>query len=309
MKAFSTFTGIGGFELGFQRAGIPVHWVGHSEIDRFAESVYHFHFSNPNYGDISTIDPKRLPDFDLLVGGFPCQAFSTLGARKGFADHRGNLFFELVRLLKAKSPRFFLFENVKGLLSHDGGKTFRCIINTLADLGYSVQWQVCDSAGFGVGQVRERVFLIGHFGALPRGPIFPLPGTSAGTARRASRPVTVVMTPRKRQLRPGCRRFKNPGEPMFTLTTGDRHGIFDGKNIRLLTPLECERLQGFPDNWTKYGMTSEGRVKVVSDSQRYKCLGNAVTVNVVAAIAMQWFGHTDGIRMKDKRKNVKRISS
>ena len=115
-----------------------------------------------------------MPDFDCLVGGFPCQAFSVAGKRKGFEDTRGTLFFDLARILQAKRPRLFIFENVKGLLSHDGGRTVRVIISTITELGYDVQWQVLNSKNFGVPQNRERIIFVGNLRGTPRPKVFPI---------------------------------------------------------------------------------------------------------------------------------------
>ena len=371
MEAFSTFSGIGGFDLALERNGIKV--VGHSEIDKFAELIYNFKFNNPNYGDITKINARELPDFDLLVGGFPCQAFSIAGKRGGFSDTRGGLFFDLARILQVKRPRYFLFENVKGLLSHDGGKTFATVAKTLAELGYCFEWQVLNSKNFGVPQNRERVFIIGYFGRLPRQKVFPLPRANGHIAQTG---VVPVLTPDRPQKRQEGRRFKSDGDVAFTLTSQDRHGIMqinnpkhsndrvyssegvsptintmqggnrqpfifddyngkartdgltcalttnceakarrngqkvvedlmlrdgrdnrsclragrtielgiEGKSVRRLTPLECERLQAFPDNWTEMGINENGETVQISNAQRYKTLGNAVTVSVVEYI-------------------------
>ncbi|MFA5652456.1 MAG: DNA (cytosine-5-)-methyltransferase, partial [Candidatus Paceibacterota bacterium] len=115
-----------------------------------------FNIKPKNYGNITTINASELPDFDLLVGGFPCQAFSIAGKRGGFNDTRGTLFFDIARILKEKRPRNFILENVKGLLSHDSGRTFKTIIITLAELGYCVEWEVLNAKNFGVPQNRER---------------------------------------------------------------------------------------------------------------------------------------------------------
>ena len=137
--------------------------IGYSEIDKYAIQTYQKNFPNHhNYGDITKINENELPDFDCLVGGFPCQTFSIAGKRKGFEDTRGTMFFEIARILRAKQPRLFVLENVKGLLSHDNGNTFRTIIATLDELGYDLQWQVLNSKNHGVPQNRERVFIIGH---------------------------------------------------------------------------------------------------------------------------------------------------
>lgn len=333
MKYFDTFTGIGGFTIPLNEMGFEC--IGFSEIDKYAEKIYLSHFPNhKNNGDITKIESSSIPDFDILVGGFPCQSFSIAGNRGGFNDTRGTLFFDLARILQAKRPRFFVFENVKGLLSHDNGKTFKVIVSTLAELGYDVQWQVVNSKDFGVPQNRERVFIVGNLRGVTRPEVFPIRSNDRTTSfvqRQLCNTLTAryegaqavgsyvvesklnetivydlksiksktrrgaikkdgnvgtldqdcfqeiaipVLTPDRAEKRQNGRRFKENGEPAFTLTAQDRHGVFDGVKIRRLTPLECERLQGFPDGWTD----------CVSDSQRYKCLGNAVTVNVTRFI-------------------------
>lgn len=178
-RVFSTFTGIGGFEIGIANASPePVEFVGYSEIDKYAVQVYEHNFKGvKNYGDITKIKAEKLPDFDCLVGGFPCQAFSVAGRRAGFADTRGTLFFDLARIMRAKRPRLFVFENVKGLLSHDGGKTFRVIVAAIDELGYDCQWQVLNSKNFGVPQNRERIIIVGHLRGTPRPQVFPIAGT------------------------------------------------------------------------------------------------------------------------------------
>ena len=136
--------------------------IGYSEIDKYAIQIYEKHFNHKNYGSITDINAAELPDFDLICGGFPCQSFSIAGKRRGFDDTRGTLFFDICRIIKKKQPRLILLENVKGLLSHDQGRTFRTIITKIDELGYDCQWQVLNSKNFGVPQNRERVFIIGH---------------------------------------------------------------------------------------------------------------------------------------------------
>jgi len=208
MKYISLFSGIGGFEEGIKQAyedyvtqkgeeargqniqssrdkssSTEFVWdggrtsptcIGCSEIDKYAIQVYEKHFNHKNYGDITKIQPENLPDFDLLVGGFPCQSFSIAGKRGGFNDTRGTLFFEIARIIKEKQPRLLLLENVKGLLSHDQGNTFTTIISTLDELGYDCQWQVLNSKNFGVPQNRERVFIVGNRRGTKRPNVFPL---------------------------------------------------------------------------------------------------------------------------------------
>jgi DNA (cytosine-5)-methyltransferase 1 len=218
--------------------------------------------------DIRTVKSSEIPDFDLLVGGFPCQAFSIAGKRKGFDDTRGTLFFEIARILADKRPRYFILENVKGLLSHDEGKTFQTILGVLSDLGYEFEWQVLNSKNFGVPQNRERVFIIGNLRGEPRPKVFPVRGGGGKTkdlvyAQKSDREISRI--------------YDTTGlAPTLHLKTGgwQEPKISKDMKIRRLTPTECERLQGFPDGWT------EG----ISDTQRYKCLGNAVTTNVVSWI-------------------------
>ena len=173
------FAGIGGFRAGLTRAG-GFQCVGHCEIDKYADASYRaihdIREEERYYPDARDIDPDDLPDFELLCGGFPCQAFSNAGRRRGFADARGTLFFEIARLAEAKRPRYLLAENVPGLLSHDHGKTFAVILSTLGDLGYHVEWAVLNSKHFGVPQSRKRVFLICYLDPRCAGKILPVPG-------------------------------------------------------------------------------------------------------------------------------------
>lgn len=200
MRYFSTFTGIGGMELGI---GPGHECVGYSEVDKYAIAIYERRFpTHKNYGDITKIAADALPDFDLLVGGFPCQAFSVAGKRRGFDDTRGTLFFDLARILQAKRPRLFLFENVKGLLSHDGGRTFRTIIAAITELGYDAQWQVLNSKNHGVPQNRERIFIVGHLRGTPRPEVFPLtepdaPHHATGADGKEVRDVAQTLTARQ----------------------------------------------------------------------------------------------------------------
>ena len=181
MKAFSMFSGIGGFELGIQMASKEVEVIGYSEIDKYAIQVYEKHFPGvKNYGDATTIRGDELPDFDLLVAGFPCQAFSYAGFGRGLDDSRGTLFFDIARILAEKRPRYLVLENVKGLLSNEQGKTFQTILGILTNLGYRVEWQVLNSANYGVPQTRERVYIVGHYADSRRSrrKIFPLTGAN-----------------------------------------------------------------------------------------------------------------------------------
>lgn len=344
------------------------HCVGFSEIDRYASSVYSKHFKGVrNYGDITKINATELPDFDCLVGGFPCQAFSVAGKRKGFEDTRGTLFFDLARILKAKRPRLFVFENVKGLLSHDSGNTFRTIISTITELGYDAQWQVLNSKDYGVPQNRERIVIVGHLRGERRPEVFPF-GEAGGIRDQSNASEEEIhelaQTQTARQYASWNGNFvKEKNNPIHsnnriydpeglsptlnTMQGGNRQPkiiakasvggddrylekdvvgalkasnqsnirsagsalVSEGLTIRRLTPVECERLQGFPDNWTSVGTelcshpTScplytrkmcSGHDKAISDSQRYKMCGNAVTTNVFEAVFTSIFLSLDG---------------
>lgn len=312
MKYFDTFTGYGGFTLGIQRAfnredknnewPMPTSLserhipdsnggvgrkqeqrsvcIGFSEVNKYAIQVYQKHFPEHfNYGDITQINPATLPDFDLLTGGFPCQAFSIAGKRQGFNDTRGTLFFDIARILKEKRPRNFILENVKGLLSHDNGRTFKTIITTLTELGYCVEWQVLNAKDFGVPQNRERVFIVGHFGGVPERKVFPIGGADAEDTKSSRRKAVSVQRCGDRD--------KDTYSVMDNAHTLGANPMSDylpkviaGAKIRRLTPKECERLMGLPDDWT------EGQ----SDTQRYKLCGNGVVVNVVEAVVRKLYG-------------------
>ena len=176
IKYIDLFAGVGGFRVGINKAHPDWECVYSNEYDKYANSVYKKHYERCDDRDIRTVKTEEIPDHDLLVGGFPCQAFSVAGKRRGFEDTRGTLFFEIARIAKQKQPRLLLLENVKGLLSHDSGNTFKTILRSLDELGYDCQWQVLNSKDFGVPQNRERVFIIGHLRGTSRPEVFPIRG-------------------------------------------------------------------------------------------------------------------------------------
>lgn len=181
IKFLDMFAGIGGFREGLQLAG-DFKCVGYCECDKYAQQSYRalFNCEEEWYSsDARKIEPDELPEFDLLCGGFPCQAFSIAGTRKGFGDPRGTLFFELARVAEARKPRYLLFENVPGLLNHNGGRTFAAILDTLERLGYFVEWQVLNSKDFGVPQSRRRVYIVGYLDERCRGKILPFTTANA----------------------------------------------------------------------------------------------------------------------------------
>lgn len=181
IRYFDMFAGIGGFRSGLTLAD-GFECVGHCEIDKYADASYraihNIQESEVFYPDARKIEPRDMPDFDLLCGGFPCQSFSLAGRRKGFEDVRGTLFFELARIAAAKRPRYLLFENVPGLLSHAQGRTYATILNTLCELGYGVEWAVCNSKDHGVPQARRRVFIVGYLDGRCAGKVLPVGDTN-----------------------------------------------------------------------------------------------------------------------------------
>ena len=312
MTFYDAFSGIGGFHLGITQAHPDWKCVGAAEIDKHCQKKYKEKFPKVNIdGNIREVD--KLPaGTDILCGGFPCQSFSLAGKRGGFEDTRGTLIFEVLRLAAASKPKLLFLENVKGLTSHDSGRTLGTILYSMGELGYWWEYEVLNSENFTLAQSRERIFIIGHLGGKSQQPIFPLGKDDKTIALKKpkermeqtayslkardyanwngnfvvghSRDKTGKEATYHLKERVGSLKGRSGNQEDYilqipevapTLTAQDKHGIYDGQKIRRLTPLEWERLQGFPDNWTA------GQ----SDSQRYKQLGNAVSVPVVKAIA------------------------
>lgn len=180
IKFFDMFAGIGGFRSGLEAIG-GFECIGYCEIDKYAKQAYEAMYDTRGelyFDDARKIVPEQLPDFDLLLGGFPCQSFSIAGARKGFDDTRGTLFFEIARIAAVKKPKYLFLENVSGLLNHDSGRTFETILRTLGELGYDVCWQVLNSKNFGVPQSRKRVYIIGYLKGKYAGEVLSFTQTS-----------------------------------------------------------------------------------------------------------------------------------
>jgi len=273
----STFTGVGGFEIGFQTAIPGAKCVGVSEIDPHACKILRYRFPEiKNYGDITKIKEEELPDFDVLCGGFPCQSFSIAGKRMGFEDTRGTLFFDLARIVKAKKPRVLFFENVKGLLSHEEGRTITTILQTLDGLGYDVEWQVLNSKNHGVPQNRERIIIIGHRREEPYKFIFPIREETKGAIRMARK--------KDEKFSQTSMVYSETGvSPTLTKSGSENVPVAEWK--RTITINEAERLQGFPDDWTKYGIDDDGKTVEISLRERFARMGNAVTTKVMEKVA------------------------
>lgn len=330
MYFLDLFAGIGGFRLGLEQAGHKC--VGYVEIDKYARKSYQAIYDTRGEWtreDITKITNKEWSELngtvELITGGFPCQAFSIAGQRRGFNDTRGTLFFEIARAAKQIKPRFLLLENVKGLLSHDKGQTFATILSALDEIGYDAEWQVLNSKHFGVPQNRERVYIVASTREQRRRKIFPIgiygkqtvtqlvqgnrcdryhdKGVSVGLVpKTGNKKGKVIDFTKALKIREGTKKGYTYAEPSDiidysyansktrrgrvskdyakTLLTSTEQGVVsEDLRIRRLTPLECWRLQSFPD-WAY-----ERAKEVNSDTQLYKQAGNSVTVTVITEIA------------------------
>lgn len=304
-RTLDLFAGVGGNRLGFEKAGFKT--VFSNDFESKCKATYDLNFSDAKLivEDIQKIHTDDLPEFDFLLGGFPCQAFSIAGYRKGFEDEkgRGNLFFDIARIIRARQPEGFLLENVKNLKSHDNGNTFKVIEETLTDLGYSIKHKVLNSMEYGnVPQNRERIYIVG-FKDSKRTEAFEFP-----------EPIKLQKTIKDILEKVVDEKYYYNGKPLYeklknditeenevyqwrrqyvrknkkgvspTLTANMGMGghnvpiIFDGKGIRKLTPRECFRIQGFPENY---------KLPLIADSALYKQAGNSVSVPVLERIAKQ----------------------
>lgn len=296
-KFIDLFAGIGGIRLGFEAVGCEC--VFSSEIDRSARQTYAANFGEEPAGDITQIEAEEIPDFDILLAGFPCQAFSIIGKKEGFANETsGTLFFEIERILKAKRPRAFLLENVKNLTSHDGGRTFTTIKEHLQALGYRVYTQVLNALDFGVPQKRERIFIVGlredvqgEFTFPERIPveqrqrlsdILESDVTSKYYVKDEIRESRVARLKDKNYPRPYISHENisgsvTPHPYASALRAGASANYILINDERRPTERELLRLQGFPESFKV----------VVSYSQLRKQCGNSVAVPVIKAIAEQ----------------------
>lgn len=305
-KVASFFAGVGGIDIGFERAGFDLCWA--NEIDTNASTTYSLNFSSPlRTGDINKIDASEIPDFEVMVGGFPCQAFSVAGYRKGFKDERGNLFFELERIFKAKSPSIVFLENVKNLVTHDKGNTFKVILQHLQEAGYHVKYQVLNASEYGnIPQNRERIYIVGFKD--PRvAEAFSFPEkipleTPLSELIDFSSEMDESLYYRKEKCafydeleknittqstlyqwrRHYVRENKSGLCPTLTANMGTGgHNvplILSDHGIRKLSPRECFNLMGFPSDY---------KLPDLSKSHLYKQAGNSVIVPVIERIAKQ----------------------
>ena len=319
VKFIDFCAGIGAGRLGLQNLGLSC--VGFSEIDKYAERTYREFFGQEekNHGDLMKVDPADLPDFDLMIAGFPCQSFSVIGQRKGMNDHRGQIIYGLIKIMNAKNLPYFILENVKGLVNHEGGKTLKIILEELDKAGYKVYHRVLNSLDYGVPQMRERIYFVGIRKDLVNGnnfewpkPVFP-PDVhdylidngemEFNEKKRAYETFLkyldnkynkglfkiekllkedyLVLDTRQSDLR--LYRNKVP-----TLRTG-RHGVLyvrSGK-FRRLSGFESLLLQGFPKN------LSEKTKGKIADVYLLSQAGNAMTVSTIEAIGKSLLNYTN----------------
>lgn len=304
-KSLDLFAGVGGIRMGFEKAGFET--IFGNDFDAYCKVTYDLNFKQVplTVSDIAKVKSNDLPSFDILLGGFPCQPFSIAGYRRGFLDTgRGDLFFEIVRILRDKKPTAVFLENVKNLKSHDGGKTFNIISDALKDLGYHVKVKVLNSVEYGnVPQNRERVYIVGFkskksYDAFEFPEPVKLTKTIAGILEKdvdqkyyynnsplypeLKKVITSINTVYQWR-RIYVRENKSGVCPTLTANMGmGGHNvplIKDAKGIRKLTPRECARLQGFPETYKL--------PKDIPDTKLYKQFGNSVTVSVIERVAKQ----------------------
>jgi DNA (cytosine-5)-methyltransferase 1 len=293
----SFFSGIGGFDLGFQNAGFKVTYQ--CEINKFCSAILKKHWPDVRKDtDIKKVeDRSTLPVSDVWVGGFPCQDVSVarMGPRAGLKGKQSGLFHEFARILEQGRPGIVVIENVPGLLSSHGGRDFGIVVRTLAELGYSVGWRVLNSKDFGVPQSRQRVFIVGSHGER-RGPAEILFEPECGerdypeSGQNGEKPISPFKTSVGDLVKgPIVKKLAHCLYACSARHTGTdwsrNYASYPDGRVRRLVPVECERLQGFPDGWTvpddeKFSLSDD------LDSMRYHAIGNAVSVPVV-----QWLAH------------------
>jgi len=300
LKAIDLFAGIGGIRAGFSNIfGSDIDFVFSSEIDKNAQKTYYLNYNELPHGDITTIEAIDIPAHDIILAGFPCQAFSVAGYRKGFDDTRGTLFFDVVRIAKHHKPKVIFLENVKGFVNHDNGKTFEIVKNTLEEMGYSIFHKVLNTKDFNVPQNRERIYIIAFLEKVDKfdfpDAISPLKTIHDYLDKKVDEKFYYNGKPLYDKIKDDIkskdtiyqwrrhyvRENKNNVCPTLTANMGTGgHNvpiIKDKKGIRKLTPYECVKFQGFDKNFRF--------PKGLALSHQYKQAGNSVTVKVIEEIA------------------------
>lgn len=297
INVLDLFSGIGGFTQGLKQAGFEIGEHYHAEIDKHANAIYKKQFPSAKLiGDVRYVRGDELGRVHAITFGSPCQDFSCAGQRAGLDGDRSSLISEAIRLITECRPDFFIWENVKGVFSSNDGRDFAAIIQAFANIGgYRLEWQLLNTAWF-LPQNRERVYLVGRIADRCISEVFPI-GSTGGKSNESAKGETVGC------INTGEGRVQNSNTFIIQRPRGNNKGnyfnicptisssSFEHNNhlataadVRKLTEIECERLQGFADNWTAYG-DYDGNIKEVLPIHRYRCVGNAVTVNVAQAVA------------------------
>ena len=321
-RTLDLFAGVGGIRFGFEKAGFKTIFA--NDFDKSCKETYDLNFNEPKLTikDIWKLNIKEIPEFDILLGGFPCQAFSIAGYRKGFRDEkgRGNLFFKIAEILEERKPEAFLLENVKNLQSHDNGKTFKIIKETLEKLGYTIKFKILNSMTHGdIPQNRERIFIVGFLDKR-RTENFDFPKAipltknfREFTANEAENKYYYNDKPLYEKIEKGInseytvyqwrRKYVRANKkgvcPTLTANMGlGGHNVPIIKNhrgIRKLTPKECFLLQGFPEDF---------KLPKISDSKLYHQAGNSVTISVIQRIAENLIAVLKGKRINPQEKLI-----
>lgn len=308
LKFIDLFCGIGGFRYAAESYGLK--GVFASDIDLPCQDAYEANFGDRPHGDITKIKPSEIPDHDILLGGFPCQPFSIIGERRGFADARGTLFFDIARILEEKRPKAFVLENVKQLAGHNGGKTIKSIVKVLSELGYSVDWKVLNALDFGLPQKRERVLIVGvrdkefkfdwNFPDQKMTPLSKILQKKVDPKHFASeRIIAKRLAAHQSNHQPAIWHENKSGNiSSYPYSCALRAGasynylLVDGK--RRLTPREMLRLQGFPDSF-----------KIITkDHQTRKQAGNAVPIPIVKAVLGRLLEHLEELESVKETLNI-----
>lgn len=291
-KVCSLFSGCGGMDLGFLRAGFEVIWA--NDIDSFSVQSYKANIGEHIvHGDINKIHINEIPKHDILVAGFPCQPFSIMGKEQGFDDHRGSLFFRICEIIKCHQPEVVVLENVGRLFTHKKGETFSVIKNNIENLGYRIHHKILNSSDFGVPQTRNRIFIICFKNhnidfQFPEDQILTLKLQDI-LEKNVDKKYYLSEKIKKTILSDGSGGYYSKSETDLAIArplcasmakmhrAGQDNYVTTELGLRRLTPRECARLQGFEENYNI----------IVSDQQAYKQFGNAVTVNVAYTVACE----------------------
>lgn len=316
-KFIDLFAGIGGFRIGFERAGFQC--VFSSEIDSHAREMYFHNFGEFSTGDIREIEIKTIPDFDILLAGFPCQPFSIAGEKKGFNDIRGTLFFDIAKIIEYHQPKVVVLENVKHFKNHDRGQTLATILNTLNKLGYTTNWNLLNAIDFGVPQNRERTIIVAcldkiefDFTKLKKTKLTKLKDILENDSQNKfeylkEEEYTLINNPKQQPsglifagyrnkniringIRPDTKHLsrvhKQPNRiyssegshpTLSSQESAGRYYILHDGQVRKLTLRECYRLMGFPDDFKLVG----------SKAKLYNRVGNSIVIPMVEEIAYQ----------------------